>query len=71
MSKKSEDQGFMTNKGRYVNRKIAARIAKRAKQLDPNDKSRKVTYLFSEDIWFQRERFIYCPIRGYTEVKND
>jgi hypothetical protein len=71
MSSKSEDQGFFTNKGRYVNRKLAARIAKRAGQLDLNDKRRKVSFLISEDIWYQRERFEYSQSRGYFEVLNN
>lgn len=70
LSKKSEDQGFFTSKGRYVNRKLAATIARRAKQLDKNDK-RKVTYLLSEDIWYQREKYEYNNCRGYYEVVND
>ncbi len=71
MSSKSYDQGFITNKGRYVDRKEAARIAKRAGQLvdDHNRKAKKVKYLLSEDIWYQRTRYIYCSMRGYLEVK--
>lgn len=67
MSSKSEDQGFVTSKGRYVNRKVAARIAKRAGQIDLKDKSRKISHLLSEDIWYQR-RFEYSQSRGYFEV---
>ncbi len=67
MSKKADDQGFFTNKGRYVDRKKAAVIAKRAGQLKKDDR-RKVTYLLSEDIWYQTDRFIYCPMRGYVEI---
>jgi hypothetical protein len=67
MSKKSCDQGFFTNKGRYVDRKTAARIAKRSKQLDKTSK-RKVSYLLSEDIWYQKS-VVYCPIRGYLKVE--
>lgn len=67
LEKSSEAQGFYTNKGRYVTRADAAKIAKRAKQLDPNDK-RKVTHLLSEDIWYQRTRYIYDQCRGYVEV---
>lgn len=69
MSSKSKDQGFVSNKGRYVGRKVAAMIARRAKQLDPKSK-RKVSYLLSEDIWYQRERFEYSQTRGYFEVVN-
>lgn len=68
MSSRSEDQGFFTNKGRYVNRKLAARIARRAKQLDMKDKRRKkVSHLLSEDIWYQRT-IIYCQMRGYCKI---
>ena len=67
MSSKPEDQGFFTNKGRYVDRKKAASIAKKANQLDTTDK-RKVIYLLSEDIWYQRERFYYDYIKGYMEI---
>lgn len=67
MSSKAEDQGFFTNKRRYVNREQAAKIAKRAGQLDPKDKKRKVSHLLSEDIWYQK-RFIYSPMTGYVEV---
>lgn len=66
IKKSSSAQGFFTNKGRYVNRADAAKIAKRAKQLDPKDK-RKVTHLLSEDIWYQRDRYIYDSMRGYIE----
>lgn len=69
MSKRSAAQGFMTNKGRYVQRDEAARIAKKAGQLNLKDKQRKVTHLLSEDIWYQR-RFLYCSMRGYVEIKN-
>ncbi len=68
MSKRSKDQGFITNKGRYVDRKTAARIAKRAHQLQ-RDGKRKVIYLLSEDIWYQRDRFEYNQTRGYFEIK--
>ena len=70
MSPKTRDQGFVTNKGRYVGRELAARISKRAGQLNKNDKSRsRVRVLLSEDIWYQRERFEYNQCRGYFEVK--
>ena len=68
MSSKADDQGFFTSKGRYVNRAIAAKIAKKAGQLDPKDK-RKVSHLLSEDIWYQTDRFIYDYKLGYVEFK--
>ncbi len=68
MSNKVDDQGFVTNKGRYVDRKTAARIAKRAGQLDTKDRKRKVLHLLSEDIWYQRDKFEYSQTRGYFEI---
>lgn len=67
MSSMSEDQGFVTSKGRYVTRLQAARIAKKAGQLNPKDK-RKVSHLLSEDIWYQTDRFIYGQQLGYVEI---
>ena len=67
IQKKSSAQGFFTNKGRYVDRKQAAIIAKNAKQLATDDK-RKVTVLLSEDIWHQQDRFVYIQTRGYVET---
>lgn len=71
MSPISADQGFVTNKGRYVDRATAAKIAKRAGQLvnTKDVKIKNITHLCSEDIWYQRERYIYCSMRGYVEVK--
>ncbi|CDX54579.1 p063 [Mesorhizobium plurifarium] len=43
-----QDQGFLTSKGRFVNRFEAARIAVRAKQIvEP----RWPPDLYSEDVW--------------------
>lgn len=42
--------GFMTSKGRYVDREEAAKIAKAAGQLDER-RSKNITYLYSEDIY--------------------
>lgn len=68
MSKKSSAQGFMTNKGRFVRRDEAARIAKRAKQV-VRDGRRKVTYLLSEDIWYRKD-ILYCTMRGYVQIST-
>lgn len=72
MSSKSEDQGFTTNKGRYVNRKMAANIAKKAKQVhkggNVGEGKRKISHLLSEDIWYQRERYLYSQTLGYVEI---
>ena len=46
MSQKACDQGFVTSKGRYVDRTLALKIAQRAKQT-----SNRVKGLCSEDIW--------------------
>jgi hypothetical protein len=69
ISKKSKDQGFVTSKGRYVTRFVAAKIARKAKQLDPAE-LREVTHLLSEDIWYQTKRFVYTPMLGYVEIKK-
>lgn len=49
MSSRSHHQGFVTNKGRYVNRKIAAQIAKRCGQINSKSKigvkARNITHL--------------------------
>lgn len=41
-------QGFLTSSGRFVDRTVAARIAKRCGQLTPDSNA---TVLFSEDVW--------------------
>ena len=68
MSKKSSAQGFLTNKGRYVKRDEAAKIAKKAGQLKPDKQRKTVSYLLSEDIWY-REDVVYCRMRGYCIIK--
>jgi len=74
MSSKSEDQGFVTNKGRYVNRKQAAFIAKRSGQVHKGGRTgeerRLIKYLLSEDIWYQRGRYLYSQTLGYVEIKK-
>jgi hypothetical protein len=67
MSPKAKDQGFFTSKGRFVSREVAAKIAKKAKQIDAR---RKCPILISEDIWY-RDEFVYCPVRGYLKVKGE
>jgi len=69
IQKGAKAQGFMTNKGRYVTRAEAAKIAKRAKQLAPSDK-RKVTHLLSEDIWYRKD-VMYCTLRGYCVISTE
>lgn len=68
LQKKSTAQGFMTSKGRFVNREEAAQIAKNAKQLSKAGNARRiVTHLLSEDIWYRKD-IIYCPLRGYCKL---
>lgn len=45
-----EEQGFVTNTGRFVSREDAYRIAGRADQL-PVEGGSSPGYLFSEDVW--------------------
>lgn len=48
VSKKSEDQGFYTSKGRFVDRREACKIAKEAGQIEVDDEK---TVLYSEDLY--------------------
>jgi len=48
ISRNPSDQGFFTSKGRFVNRKEAAIIAKTAGQVSSNFSQSR---LFSEDLW--------------------
>jgi len=63
LSNKAEDQGFVTNKGRFVTRDVGAKIALRSKQCV------RVCggILCSEDLWSHEHngRFSYCEIKGY------
>ena len=45
----TEDQGFFTNTGRYLNREEALVVAKKANQLLP--RHHHATELFSESVW--------------------
>lgn len=64
MSKKAEDQGFMTSEGRYVGRAEAHEIALNAGQIDCGLSG---YILFSEDLWSKEfnGKFNYCEIKGY------
>lgn len=64
VSSKADHQGFFTNRGRFVDRKVAAKIADRAGQL-----SKPTTVLLSEDLWSPTGggRFKYDSIKGYFE----
>lgn len=63
MSSKSNHQGFITNKGRYVDRQEAAQIAFQQKQIDL-----ETGYLFSEDMWSDRDngKYDHDEINGYV-----
>jgi hypothetical protein len=67
MSQQSSDQGFFTNKGRYVERKEAATIAKNSSQVGQD-----VFILFSEELWSQTDggQFSYNSIDGYLRIEN-
>lgn len=62
MSKKALDQGFFTNKGRYVTRSDAAFVAVEAGQVRAG-----VEILFSEDLWGSMAdgQFQYDHVKGY------
>lgn len=60
-SSKADDQGFVTSKGRYVNRVKAAEIAVRAGQVPKGTK-----VLCSEDLRVKfYGRFKYDSVKGY------
>jgi len=63
MSGKADDQGFLTNKGRYVTRSEAAKIAFEQGQI-----LRPTGYLISEDLWHRHDngRYDHDEIKGYV-----
>ncbi len=61
MSPKADDQGFVTSKGRYVNRFEGAEIA-----LTSNQISEETNLLFSEDLWCTN----YNGKHNYSEIKG-
>jgi hypothetical protein len=67
----SQNQGFFTSQGRFVNRGEAMRLAFLAGQVGYNDH-----YLISEMLWSEQDagQFNYDSIRGYVlkpkEYKN-
>jgi len=65
-SQKSEDQGFITSLGRYVDRHEGARIAQAAKQVEPM----KVEILFSENLWSPTDggKHVYSETEGYKII---
>ena len=62
MSSKATDQGFFTNKGRYVDRTEGAKIAVTSGQV-----IKPCSFLFSEDLWCERDGglYQYDQIKGY------
>lgn len=62
MSKKAEDQGFVTSMGRFVQRGEAAKIA-----FDNGQIVKGTKLLFSEDLWCPsyNGQFDYDEIKGY------
>lgn len=63
MSKKREDQGFLTSNGRYVDRVKGAQIAFDSGQTDRHEK-----ILFSENLWcdLYNAKHVYDELRGYV-----
>ena len=68
MSFSRDDQGFITSKGNYVDRKIAAMIARQAEQVPP-----ETEILFSEDLWCDRynAKHFYDEIKGYVNNRDE
>lgn len=62
MSKRAIDQGFSTNKREFIDREIAANVARRAGQVDKN-----IKILFSEDLWSKQSggKYEYAEEIGY------
>lgn len=65
MSSRACDQGFVTNKGRFVERPEAAKIARSAAQVP-----KLVKILFSENLWSKHDdgKFEYDQINGYHKT---
>lgn len=63
MSFARDDQGFVTSRGNYVDRKIGAMVARHAEQVPPD-----CEILFSEDLWCERykAKHTYDEINGYV-----
>jgi len=61
---KGGKQGFLTNRGSFVNREEAYKIALRAKQIKPNNRK----YLMSEEIWSDHDNgdWRYDIEQGYV-----
>lgn len=67
-STKPLDQGFVTNKGRYLNRYEAFELARDNGQLANYDVEEDGVVLFSEHIWspqFREDPYNYSEEQGY------
>lgn len=66
---KADSQGFVTSKGRFVNRMEGAAIAFKSGQI-----SKDTNILFSEDLWcleIYDGKYDYSETEGYIERKKD
>lgn len=63
MSSKAIDQGFLSNKGNYHSRDMAAKIAFEQGQID-----KPASFLFSEDLWspMYNGKYYHDEIKGYV-----
>lgn len=63
MSGKSAHQGFLTNKGNYLSREDAAKLAFSQGQI-----TKPRSYLLSEDLWCEKDGGLYDhdEIKGYV-----
>jgi len=63
--KNDANQGFLTNRMRFVGRKEAARIAHKAGQISEYKRDQ---ILISEEIWWNpKSGYIYDPQKGYVK----
>lgn len=63
MSSRAHHQGFLTNKGRYVNRREASLIAFNQGQIDKD-----YGHLISEQLWSEQDngKYNHDEIKGYV-----
>lgn len=68
LSSRADHQGFVTNKGRFVGREEAAKIALAAGQIDCDSEGLQI--LCSEDLWspLHNGKFRYDYIKGYHQA---
>lgn len=67
MSSSADDQGFITNNGRYLKRSEAAELAFKSGQID-----KPTQLLFSEDLWsvVYDGKYNYDEVRGYMRKED-